>query len=84
MFRVLLSIFSLSLSVQSYTDYKVGVNEAGKYRVALDTDSVVFDGHGRVDPGSEFITTPGDWDGRSHSLMVYTPSRSALVLARTL
>ncbi len=72
------------MCVQSYTDYKVGVNEAGKYRVALDTDSVVFDGHGRVDPGSEFITTPGDWDGRSHSLMVYTPSRSALVLARTL
>ncbi len=69
--------------MQSYTDYKVRVNEAGKYRVALDTDSVVFDGQ-RVDPGSEFITTPGDWDGRSHSLMVYTPSRSALVLARTL
>ncbi len=58
------------------------MNIPGNYRVVLDTDSKEFDGHGRVDPGSEYITSPGDWDGRDHSLMVYTPSRTALVLAR--
>ena len=69
--------------LQSYTDYKVGVNEAGKYRVALDTDSKEFDGHGRVNPDSEYFTIPGEWDGRQHSLTAYLPSRTALVLART-
>lgn len=54
----------------------------GKYGVALDSDAKEFDGHGRVDPGSEYFTTEGDWDGRKHSLLVYIPSRTALVLAR--
>ena len=46
--------------MQSYTDYKVGVNEAGKYRVALiRTCSVVFDGHGRVDPGQSSLRSLG-------------------------
>ncbi len=76
-----MTLYSDSL-LQSYTDYKVGVDVAGTYRVALDTDSSEFDGHGRVDVESKFITSPGDWDGRSHSLMVYAPSRSALVLSR--
>ncbi len=44
----IVSAYILSLSVQSYADYKVGVNEAGKYRVA-----------GRVDPGQSSLRPLG-------------------------
>ena len=66
--------------VQSYRDYRLGVGEAGKYRIALDSDDHKFDGYGNIDPNSEYLTTAGDWDGRPNSLMVYIPSRVALVL----
>ena len=65
---------------QSYADYKVGVNIGGRYRIALDTDAKVFDGHARVDPNSEYLTNKEDWDGRLYSLQVYIPCRTALVL----
>ena len=48
--------------------------------MALDSDAKEFDGHGRLDHNVDHFTTQGDWDGRSHSLMVYIPSRVALVL----
>lgn len=67
-------------SMQSFPDYKVGVGEGGKYKVALDSDDKKFDGHGRGDASMEYFTCPGDWDGRPNSLMVYIPSRVALVL----
>jgi 1,4-alpha-glucan branching enzyme len=60
----------------------LGVGEEGKYRIALNSDDKKFDGFGRVDPNSEFFTTSEDWDGRPNSLMVYIPSRVALVLFR--
>ena len=68
--------------MQSYRDYKLGVCEAGKYRIALNSDDKKFDGYGNIDPNSEYLTTPGDWDGRANSLMVYIPSRVALVLCK--
>jgi len=58
------------------------VDEPGKYKIALDTDSKEFDGYGRVDLNSEYFTVKEDWDGRQNSLMVYIPSRAALVLYR--
>ena len=74
---------SLSLSQQSFTDYKVGVDVGGRYCVALDSDAKEFDGHGRIDHNVDYFTKREDWDGRSHSLMVYIPSRVALVLCKT-
>lgn len=56
------------------------MGEAGKYKIALDSDDKKFDGYGNVDPNSEYFTTQEDWDGRPNSLMVYIPSRVALVL----
>ena len=81
-------IVSLSLSLslyyiqQSFTDYKIGVDVGGKYRVALDSDAKEFDGHGHTDHNIDYYTKREDWDGRSHSLMVYVPSRVALVLCK--
>lgn len=68
---------------QSFVDYRVAVQHPGKYRVALDSDAREFDGHGRVDPHSEYFTSPMAWDGREHSLTVYLPSRTGLVLFRS-
>ena len=63
-------------------DYKLGVDVGGKYKVALDSDAKEFDGHGRVDPNSEYFTKQEDWDGRRNSLTVYVPSRVGLVLCK--
>ncbi len=67
---------------QSYTDYRIGAQNGGKYKMALNTDSKKYDGHGRVDESTEYHTTPGDWDGRQNSLQVYMPSRTGFVLYR--
>ncbi|KAI8329040.1 1,4-alpha-glucan-branching enzyme GBE1 [Chlamydoabsidia padenii] len=69
---------------QSYTDYRVGVSDAGKYKVVLNSDDKKYLGYGRVDPQGDYFTTPadGDWDTRPHWIQVYLPNRTALVLAR--
>ena len=67
---------------QSFADYKVGVGVGGKYRVVLDSDAKEFDGHGRIDHNIDYFTKQEEWDGRSNSLMVYIPSRVALVLSK--
>ena len=77
-----LSPLSLYYIQQSFTDYKIGVDVGGKYRVALDSDAKEFDGHGHIDHNIDYYTKQEDWDGRSHSLMVYIPSRVALVLCK--
>ncbi|KAI9482837.1 MAG: 1,4-alpha-glucan-branching enzyme GBE1 [Benjaminiella poitrasii] len=67
---------------QSFVDYRVGVHDAGKYKIVLNSDDKQFLGHARVDNNSEFFTTPGDWDGRPNWLQVYIPSRTCLLLAK--
>ncbi|KAJ1918438.1 alpha-1,4-glucan branching enzyme [Mycoemilia scoparia] len=64
----------------SYTDYKVGTEWSGKYTVALDSDDKHFGGHGRIDNSTQFFTKDEPWNNRAHSLLVYLPSRTALVL----
>ncbi|KAI8144413.1 1,4-alpha-glucan-branching enzyme GBE1 [Fennellomyces sp. T-0311] len=66
---------------QSFTDYRVGTNLAGKLKVVLSSDHPDYFGHDRIDLTTEYFTTPGDYDGREHSLQVYIPSRTAIVLA---
>ncbi len=51
--------------------------------IALDSDNKEFDGHGRIDSGSEYVTVNEDWDGRQNFLMVYIPSRVAIVLHKS-
>lgn len=84
--NALLFIFNFH-PTQSFTDYKVGVDRAGKYRVILNSDDLTFGGHGRVEntdssgkPHYHF-TNNEKWNERSHSLFAYIPSRTVLVLA---
>ncbi|KAK9470174.1 glycoside hydrolase superfamily [Dipodascopsis tothii] len=78
---------------KSFQDYRVGVNDPGKYQIVLQSDDRErYGGVGRLEPVDvlagvpgthEYFTTPGDYDGRAASLMLYLPTRTAVVLAKT-
>lgn len=76
----LLFVFNLH-PAQSFSDYRVGVDRPGHYRVVLDTDAADFGGFDRIDRATQFPTTPLPWNGRSNWMHVYLPSRTAIVLA---
>ncbi|KAK5096289.1 alpha-1,4-glucan branching enzyme [Exophiala xenobiotica] len=66
---------------KSFTDYRVGVEEAGTYRIVLDTDWPEFGGFNRNDRNTRFFTTDLAWNNRRNFTQVYIPCRTALVLA---
>jgi len=65
----------------SFTDYRVGVEQAGTYRIVLNTDDEKFGGRARIANDTRFFTTDFAWNGRKNFLQVYIPTRTALVLA---
>ncbi|PHH65405.1 hypothetical protein CDD81_2509 [Ophiocordyceps australis] len=67
---------------QSFSDYRIGVDAAGTYRIVLNTDSKDVGGYDRIDEKTRFFTTPMEWNGRKNWTQVYIPCRTALVLAR--
>lgn len=77
----LLFIFNFHWS-NSYTDYRVGIETPGKYKIILDTDEKTFGGHGRLDHSTEYFTDPLGWNGRSNHIQAYLPTRTAIVLAK--
>lgn len=66
---------------KSYTDYRVGVDVAGVYRIVLDSDSTDFGGFNRNNKETRFFTTDMPWNNRRNFTQVYIPTRTALVLA---
>ncbi|KAH6678940.1 alpha amylase [Plectosphaerella plurivora] len=68
-------------ATQSYTDYRVGIEVAGTYKIVLNTDNKDVGGHGRIENSTRFFTTPMEWNGRKNWTHVYIPSRTAIVLA---
>lgn len=74
-------IFAFNFNVtQSFTDYRIGAPQSGKYCVLLSTDFAEFGGHDRVSKDSEHFTSTSQWHNRPFSLQLYLPSRSATVL----
>ncbi|KAK6779441.1 hypothetical protein RDI58_021625 [Solanum bulbocastanum] len=65
----------------SYSDYRIGCLKPGKYKVVLDSDDPLFGGFGRIDHNAEYFTFDGWYDDRPRSIMVYAPSRTAVVYA---
>lgn len=65
----LLFIFNFH-PVQSYTDYRVGVEEAGEYHVAFTSDEKRFGGFDNISLDSKYFTTPMEWNGRKNWLQV--------------
>ena len=64
---------------KSFTDYRVGVEEGGTYRIVLDTDWPEFGGFNRNDRNTRFFTTDLAWNNRRNFTQVYIPCRTALV-----
>ena len=74
----LLWVFNFHPS-NSYTDYRVGVEQAGTYQIVIDTDDKGFGGFGRNVKGTRFFTTDMPWNNRKNFMQVYLPSRTAIV-----
>ncbi|TKX27526.1 1,4-alpha-glucan-branching enzyme [Elsinoe australis] len=65
----------------SFTDYRVGVEQEGTYKIVINSDSPAFGGLNRIDESTRFFTTPFAWNNRKNFLQVYIPTRTAIVLA---
>lgn len=66
----LLFIFNFHPS-QSFSDYRVGVEEAGEYHIILSSDDSAFGGFNNISLESKFFTTPMEWNGRKNWLQVH-------------
>jgi len=67
--------------VRSFTDYGIQ-SRPGRYRIVLNTDNPVYGGVGNVDEKLTYFTHSTAKHSSSHYLMLYIPSRSALVLKK--
>ncbi len=63
---------------KSYDDYRVGVEEAGEYRVVLSSDEKRFGGWDRIDPDVKHFTTPLGWNNRKNWMQVSAARRARL------
>ncbi len=61
----------------SFTDYKVGCNAPGNYRLVLSSDEEVFGGWRNLtkDLDGDHVANQGEHDRRPNSFLVYAPSR---------
>jgi len=76
----LLWVFNFHAS-NSYTDYRLGVEVPGTYRVVINSDAAEFGGHSRIDDSTRYFTSDLPWNNRKNFVQVYLPSRTAMVLA---
>ncbi|KAF2671640.1 glycoside hydrolase [Microthyrium microscopicum] len=68
---------------ESYTDYRVGVDRAGTYKIVVNTDAEQFGGFKNIDSASRFFTTDMPWNERKNFVQVYIPTRTAIVSLHT-
>ncbi len=84
-FRRINCIFALNFNPESsYADYAFQA-PAGKYELVLNTDDAEFDGFARLHSGESHLTVHRKMaDGKHYEdvLMLYLPSRCALVLKK--
>lgn len=55
---------------KSFTDFRVGVPQAGCYTPVLSSDLPRYGGHNRVQLSSEHFSEPNPWHNRPHSILV--------------
>ena len=67
---------------RSYTDYRFEA-PPGRYEIILDSDDVKYGGHGRLRKDQGHFTIPEKKDGQQkHTISLYLPTRTAIVLKR--
>ncbi len=77
----LILIFNFNPS-QSFTDYSLEV-PMGKYRLLMDSDEPGFGGYRRLISGQSYIAHPNpDKHPRRYQIMLYLPSRTAIVIKK--
>ena len=54
----------------SFTDYRVGVDVPGTYKIVLSSDEKRFGGFDNISLDSKFITTPMEWNNRKNWIQV--------------
>lgn len=67
---------------RSYIDYMIGVRQPGRYKIGLNSDDPIYEGHGRLDNNQIYFTSEMMVDDQSQSITVYLPSRTCLVLVK--
>ncbi|XP_044740805.1 1,4-alpha-glucan-branching enzyme [Chrysoperla carnea] len=67
---------------QSFSDYAVGVEEPGEYKVVLSSDDSQFGGYDRIDHKVPHFTIPDGYAGRRNRMLVYIPCRTATVYGK--
>ncbi|CCK71600.1 1,4-alpha-glucan branching enzyme KNAG_0H01860 [Huiozyma naganishii CBS 8797] len=77
----LLFIFNFH-PTNSFTDYRIGVDQPGTYRIVLNSDREEYGGHNRIDENVRFHTSDLEWNNRRNFVQVYIPNRTAIILAR--
>lgn len=69
---------------QSYSDYKVGCQNPGTYKIVLSSDEEVFGGWQNVScfSDTQFVAHEAHgYDNRPYAFQVYAPSRTVVVYA---
>lgn len=61
----LLFIFNFH-PTNSFSDYRIGVEEAGEYHTILSTDDKLFGGFKNIDVSTKYKTTLGEWNDRKN------------------
>lgn len=56
--------------VKSFVDYRIGVEEAGEYKIILSSDDNQFGGFDRIDKSVNFSTVPEGYCGRRNHILV--------------
>lgn len=67
---------------RSFTDYRIGVERPGSYKIALSSDDELFGGFNRVDTGLTHVTIPEGHAGRPQFIHTYLPPRTGFVFVR--
>ncbi|VDN03775.1 unnamed protein product [Thelazia callipaeda] len=77
----LLFVFNFHTS-KSFVDYKIGIEVAGEYTLALNSDDPEFGGFNRLNKNLHYFTFPEGYAGRRNHVCVYIPCRVAIVLEK--
>jgi 1,4-alpha-glucan branching enzyme len=69
---------------RSFSDYRIS-SRPGRYREILDSDDPAYGGFGRRAQSQEHLTLPVETGAEpsAHCVLLYLPSRTAVVLSRT-
>ena len=64
---------------KSFTDYRVGIDDAGEYGITLSSDEGRYGGFDNIALDSKFFTTPMEWNGRKNWLQVCFWTRRRII-----